>query len=106
MYLSGVRTGSKIILTKDFVIPAKNQWVQDTVLPKNLVLSLNSLKVNRWGTTIIFQIIKAKRVREKYYTLFSLPKFSSIHLRRNDAKLFLEEAEYTPFDDEYNTLTH
>ena len=106
MYLSGVRSGSKIILTKEFTTLAPNKWATGRILPKNLVLSLNSLKINKWGITIIFQVLRAKPVREKYYTDFDIIEIRpSLRLKGNDAKLFLEKAEYRDFNEEYMELT-
>jgi hypothetical protein len=100
------RSGSKIILTKEFSTPARNKWSTARTFPKNLVLSLNSLKINRVGTTFMFNVIKAKPVREKYYKDFDLSKvYPNIRLRDTDAQLFIEEAEYRSFDEEYLELT-
>jgi len=103
MYLTGVKSGSKIILTKEFTVPAQNKWSVARTFPKNLVLSLNSLKVNRQGTTLMFNVIRAKAVREKYYKEFDLFNFGNpnIKLRGENAQRFIDEADYRSFDEEY-----
>ena len=102
MYLSALRSGSKIILTKEFTLPAQNKWSTAKTFPKNLVLSLNSLKINRQGTTFMFNVIRAKAVREKYYKDFDLARvYPNIRFKGNDAELFINEAEYRSFDEEY-----
>jgi hypothetical protein len=106
MNLGNVKSGSKLILTKEFTTPARNKWDTGRTLPKNLVLSLNSLKINRQGTTLIFQVLRAKAVREKYYTDFNIIDIRpSVRLKGNDAKLFINEAEFRDFDEEYWEIT-
>jgi hypothetical protein len=101
------RSGQKIILTKELVLPSHGRYGRVQIeYPKNLVLSLNSLKINRLGTTFIFRVIRAKAVREKYYSDIDLRKiWPNVYFKGVDAEVFLETAEYRAFDEEYLELT-
>jgi hypothetical protein len=107
MNLGNVKSGSKIILLKELVIPSHSRYgMSERRYPKNLVLSLNSLKINRMGTTLMFQVIKAKAIKAKYYSNIDLTRiWPNVRFSGNDAEIFLRDADYRSFDDEYIALT-
>ena len=119
MNLTDVKSGSKIILTEDFVLNNTN-WRGDKtkiVYPKNLALSLVSFHVTKYGKQILLQVLRAKPIIEKYYTALKSEDYTSsyswrkngyriIRLNGAGAELFVNEASYRPFDEEYDELTH
>lgn len=118
MNLTNGNAASKIILTEDFVTPTRNKWDEGRTYPKNLVLSLVSLHITRYGKRILFQVLRAKPIIEKYYSEISKEDYISqyswsrengyriISLSGEDAQKFIDEACYRDFDEEYLELTH
>ena len=117
MNLTNLKSGSKIILTKEFTTQPENKWVTLKTLPKNLALSLVSLHVTKFGKTLIFQVLRAKPIVQKYYSELKPEDYASsrswrkngyniVRLYVKDADRFIDEAEYRDFDEEYLELTH
>jgi hypothetical protein len=108
MDLLTTKTGSKFILTENFVESPKRWVLQPATYPKNLVISLVSLKLNINGITGIFKLISAKPIREKYYQgidekIYSRRYYSCRRFHNEDLRNLL--AIVAPFDQEYKDLT-
>lgn len=108
MNILNLKCGSKFILIKDFVDLSRN------IYPKDLIISLVKLSINRQGKEIKFRILASKKILNHYYKnmdqsiLKKYRKWSkgaiSFSLSNENLDKFLSEENIRSFDKEYKEL--
>jgi len=80
-------------------------------IPEGLIVSITSVKLNRQGSTVLLQVIRNKKVAEKYYKGINEDYYhpnygyKTLTLKDEDAERFLEGENISDFTTEFDKIT-